>query len=112
ARLRERTDVQIGILDHQVHVEWHAGDALERFHHRHADRDVGDEMTVHHVHVNQLRAATLRHRHRFTEIGEVGRQNGWRDAHAHRLTSREIGSPGPIWKPAWGLWRITIPAAT
>ena len=46
------------------------------------------------------------------ERGEVGREDRRRDLHAHRLTSSEIGSPGAIWKPACGLWRRTMPAAT
>ena len=69
-------------------------------------------MAVHDVDVNQIGAAALDRGDRVAERGEIGRQDRRRDQHAHRLTSSEIGSPGPIWKPACGLWRMTMPAAT
>ena len=112
AGVGERLDVAIGIRDHQVDVERHRGDALERLDDRRADRDVRHEVAVHHVDVNQIGAAALDRGDRVAERGEVGREDRRRDEHAHRLTSSEIGSPGPIWKPACGLWRRTMPAAT
>ena len=44
------------------------------------------------------------------EGGEVGSCHS--SYHSYRLTSREIGSPGAIWKPPCGFWRSTIPAGT
>ena len=40
AGVDERVDVAIRILDHQVHVERHRGDALDRAHDGRADGDV------------------------------------------------------------------------
>ena len=59
ARLHERVDVAIRVRDHQVDVERHLGDPLERLHDRRADRDVRHEMAVHDVDVNQIGAAAL-----------------------------------------------------
>ena len=72
----------------------------------------GHEVAVHHVDVNQVGAAALDGRDRVAERREIGGEDRRRDLHAHRLTSSEIGSPGAIWKPACGLWRSTMPAAT
>ena len=96
AGVRERLDVAVRVLDHQVHVERHPRDALERPHDRRADRDVRHEMAVHHVDVNEIGAAALDRRDRVAERREVGGEDRRRDLHAHRLTSIEIGSPGAI----------------
>src|SRR2546426_515450 len=66
-------------------------------------RDVGPQMPVHPVHVDQTGAAALPGRYRGAERREIGGENRRGDEDAHRLTSSEIGSPGPIWKPACGL---------
>ena len=42
---------------------------------------------------------------------EVGREQRGGDRYAHWLSSRMTDSPEPIWKPAWGVWRTTMPAA-
>ena len=94
--LGERVDVAIGLADHQVDVERHRDDALERGDDRRSDRDVRDEMTVHHVDVDQIGAAAFDGGNRLAERRKVGRQNRRRDEDAHRLTSSEIGSPGAI----------------
>ena len=94
AGLGEGVDVAIGIGDHQVDVERHRRDPLERPDDRRADRDVRHEVAVHDVDVNQVGAAALDGRDRVAEGREVGREDRRRDQHAHRLTSIEIGSPG------------------
>jgi hypothetical protein len=53
-------------------------------------------MPVHHIDVNQIRAALLDARDGITQDGKVGRQDRWRNLDAHRLTSMEMGSPGAI----------------
>ena len=55
-----------------MHVERHVGHALQRLHNGRSDRDVRDEVSVHHVDVNEIRAATLGGGDRFTERREVG----------------------------------------
>ena len=37
---------------------------------------------------------------------EIGRQDRRREAHAHRLTSSAIASPGATWNPPAGVWRM------
>ena len=85
----EVLDVAVGLLDHQVHVERPRRDALDRPHHRRADRDVGDEVAVHHVHVNQIGAAALGGRDVAPERREVGRQDRRRECGSAPVT----GSP-------------------
>ena len=48
-----------GLHHHQVYVQRHGRHALERFHDGQADRDVGDEPSVHDVDVQQIRASAL-----------------------------------------------------
>ena len=112
AGVGERLDVAVRLLNHQVHIERDGGDAPKRFHDRRTHRDVRDEVAVHHVDVYEIGAAALGRGDRVAQGREIGRQNRGGDEHAHRLTSMEIGSPGPIWKPACGLCRMTMPAAT
>ena len=99
ACLHERLYIEVRIRDHQMDIERYAGHPLDRFHHRRADGDVRHEVAVHHVHVNQIGTAAFGGRDGLAEHGKVGRQNRGRDEHAHRLTSREIGSPGAIRNP-------------
>ena len=96
AGAREGVDVAVRVGDHQVHIERHVRDALQRSHDRRADGDVRDEVSVHHVDVNEIGAAAFGGSHRLTERGEIGGEDRRSDLHGHRLTSIEIGSPGPI----------------
>ena len=96
AGLGKGLDVPIGVGNHQVHVERHARDPLQRAHDRNPDGDIGDEMAVHHVDMNQVGAAAFDGGNRVAKGGEVGREDRRRNLHGHRLTSTEIGSPGAI----------------
>ena len=49
---------------------------------------------------------------RLAERREIGGEDRGGDQDAHRLTSREIGSPGAIWNPDCGFWRRTMPGGT
>ena len=53
-------------------------------------------MAIHHIDVNQIGAATLDSRDGLAQHREIGGEDRGRDEEAHRLTSSEIGSPGPI----------------
>src|SRR5262245_6831500 len=110
--LYERLEVTVRFLDHEVNIQGHLHNLPDGLHHRHANRQIRDEMAVHHVHVDEIGTAALHRSNLCSEDAEIRRQNRWRDAHGHRLTSSEIGSPGAIWNPAWGFWRRTMPAGT
>src|SRR3546814_9128798 len=56
-----------------------------------------------HVHVNLVGAPALRRGDVLAERREVGREDRWRKAEPHRLTSSEIASPGCTWYPPCGL---------
>ena len=45
-------------------------------HHQRADGDVGDEVTVHHIHVQQARPRAEHDVHLVAEAGEIGREDG------------------------------------
>ena len=92
----EHVQIPVRRLDHQVYVERHLRDALEGAHDRRSDGEVGDEMAIHDVDVDGVGASTLGRPDGVTKRGKVGRENRRGDPHTHRLTSREIGSPGEI----------------
>jgi hypothetical protein len=49
-------DVMIGMLDHQVHIEWQFGLLAHKIDNRRAEGNVVDEMAVHDVAVNPIGA--------------------------------------------------------
>ena len=67
ARARERLDEAIRLDDHQVEVERQRRRRAERLHDRRADRDVRDELAVHHVDVNHVGARHLDRLHLFAQ---------------------------------------------
>ena len=90
-------EIAIGLADHQMHVERHAGDPLQRGDDRRADRDVRHEVPVHHVDVNQVGAASFDPRDLVGQPREIGREDRRRDAHGHRETSSVMASYGITW---------------
>src|SRR3989338_3011802 len=66
-------------------VERQIGCLAQGPHHRHADADVGDEVAVHHVDVQQAAAGGLELRDLLAQTGEVRRQNGGGDLGAVAL---------------------------
>src|SRR3569832_1384894 len=56
--IRKCRDVQVGILDHQMAVDRSFNGLTERLQHRRSDRDIRNEMPVHHVEMED-RAATF-----------------------------------------------------
>ena len=59
ARIDEIFDIALGLLDHQVDVEWKLRCAPHRLRDDRTDGDVGHEVTVHHVDVHPVGAAHL-----------------------------------------------------
>jgi len=75
ARLHEALDVLLGLGDHEMRVERQLRDLAQRFHHREADRNVGHEMPVHYVEVDQIGARLLDAAHLLAQAREVGGKN-------------------------------------
>ena len=70
----------VGVVDHEVAVERQVGGRVQALHHRQPERQVGDEVRVHHVDVQPVGAVD-----RVGGVGqarEVGREDARRD---HRL---------------------------
>ena len=69
-------DELVGVLDHQVAIERQAGGLAQALDHRGADGDVGDEMAVHDVDVDDGAAAALGRGNLVGQVGEVGGEDG------------------------------------
>ena len=72
AGLGEGVEKGIDRRDHQMDVERLGGVRADRLHHRRADRDVGDEMPVHHVDMDPVGAGRVDRAHFLAELGEIG----------------------------------------
>ena len=71
----ERPDEFVRSFNHKVTVERHPGDLAERSYNRRSDRNIGDEVAIHDVHVENGRSA-LDGRLRFrAKPSEVSRKN-------------------------------------
>src|SRR3970282_2195041 len=69
-----------GVLDHQVHIQRDPGPPVDRLHHQRADGDVGHEVPVHHVHVEQV-CLGLHLGHFLGQGAKVRGQHRWGDLH-------------------------------
>ena len=57
ARVGELAEVALGMLHHEVDVDGQVGEPAQRADQRRAERQIGHEVPVHHVHVQPLGAA-------------------------------------------------------
>ena len=70
--LDECLEITVRRLDHQVHVERQAGDLANGLDDQRAKGDVGHEVPVHDVEVQQIRAAALDLANVLGQMSEVG----------------------------------------
>ena len=75
AGVGKRLEIGIAWRDHQMHVEHFLGVRAQRLHHAGADRDIRNEMPIHHVDVDPIGAGVIDRAYLFAELGEVGGQN-------------------------------------
>ena len=94
----ERVQIPVRFLDHQVHIERNGRDLAESI--AIGTQSSGPGRNVRPSRRRESGAPPCRRPR--SGSSESQPQNRWRDANRHRLTSREIGSPGAIWKPACG----------
>ena len=71
----EVSDEIVGVFHHHVAVERELRNGAERLDHGRAEGDVGDEVAVHHVDVDDGRTAGFRGIDGVSQMGEVRRQN-------------------------------------
>src|SRR5205809_814494 len=78
ASLDEAVDVALGLLDHEVAVEFQLADAPASLHDLGPESDVRDEVTVHDIQMEDVR--TLLDRRDFSgEPAEISREQAWCD---------------------------------
>ena len=75
----------VRILDHQVAIERQLGHLAQGLHQRRSHGQVGHEMTVHDIHMDDCAAARGSVAHLVRQMGEVSRQN----------RGCEFNQPGP-----------------
>ena len=79
AGLGEGGEIGIGRRDHQMDVERLLRVRPDRFHDIGPDRDVGDEVAVHHVDMDPVGAGRVDGAHLLAKSGEVGGEDRGRD---------------------------------
>ena len=94
----EGLQIRIAGGDHQVHVKRLLGVPPERLHHVGAERNVGNEVAVHHVDMDPVGAGLVDRNDFLAKLGEIGSQNrrGDEQRTAHRFLhsfSRSLTRP-------------------
>jgi len=83
ARLAKRLDEGIDRRNHQMHVERSLGVGPDRLDHHRSDGDIGNEVAVHHIDMDEIGARLLHRFHFRTQRRKVGGKNGWCDSDGH-----------------------------
>ena len=71
-------NVVVRVFDHQMNVQRRLHVLAQRGHHRRANRDVGYEVAIHHVHMQQGCPCIQHGLHLLGKAGKISRQNRWR----------------------------------
>ncbi len=71
-------NVLVGILDHQVNIQWHVHVFTQGGDHGRTNRDVGHKVTVHHIDVQNCCPRRQHGRYLFCKTRKISRQNRWR----------------------------------
>src|SRR5437870_13860485 len=69
----------LGMLNHQVHIEWKFRLLAHNLDNRRTERNVVDEMSVHHVAVHPVRSGFFHLSNFISQARKVGRKDGWGD---------------------------------
>src|SRR3989442_15571999 len=69
----------LGMLNHQVHIEWKFRLLAHNLDNHRTERNVVDEMSVHHVAVNPVRSGFFHLSNFISQPRKVGREDGWGD---------------------------------
>jgi len=75
-RFNEPLDVSLRLFDHQMTVERELRDGAARLHDHRPERDVRDEMTVHHVDVDPVRSGSFDRGDGVRQSGKVRGKDG------------------------------------
>src|SRR5438874_2366569 len=95
-------NVPVRIGNHQVNVQWEPRYFPDGFQDYRANGDIGYEMTVHHIDMQQLSTCVFDLADVITQCCKICGKYGWGDANIHWLTSNRIVSFFEMRYPAWG----------
>ncbi len=76
AALGKSLDVMFRLDDHQMHVERLGGGSADRLDDRGAERDIGDEASVHHIDMDPIRPGLIDRPYFLGKPTEIRRQYG------------------------------------
>lgn len=93
--IRKRIHVAHRFFNHKVYIQKLSGELSQRLHHRHANADVGDKHTVHHIHMEPVRFPDPLDIP--AQVGKVGGEDGGGDCnHDTSFLSRQpLAGQGP-----------------
>src|SRR4030095_4924950 len=98
----KRRNIFIWIGNHQVDVQWKFRDLFDGLDDWRTDGNVWHKVSVHHVHMEELRARFLHLADVLAQGGKIRGEDRRRDANCHWLTSRRMRSDLVRQYPAWG----------
>src|SRR5579884_1133439 len=75
----EDRGIAVRIVDHEMHVEFQRRRLSYRLHDRRSDGEIGHEMAVHDIDVNDGCAALLHSGDLFAQTRKIGGQDRWKD---------------------------------
>src|SRR4051812_14318323 len=111
ASVGEVVEVLLRLDDHQMDVDRQRREPSYRLDHLRAEGEVRNEAAIHHVDVNDVRAAGLAARDLVAESGEVRAENGRGDASTRAVHGEiviDTFEPGATRLPAAGVCEMTV----
>src|SRR5437773_7970464 len=90
--VHERGNVPVGLGNHEMNIQGELCHFPDRPDYWGTDRDVGHEVTIHHVDMKRVSAGFLDFSNLVAKRGEIRGQDRGRNANAHWLTSRRMMS--------------------
>ena len=88
-RVDERFNELVGILDHEVGIKGQISAAAELRHNRGPEGDVGNEMPVHDIEVDDVRSAPVHLGDLLAQTTEVGGKKGGGDGYVVRIENHK-----------------------
>jgi len=103
----EVVDEALRLLDHEVTIEDLLGHGSQGRDHGGTDRQVGDEVAVHHIDVDEVRARFVDRSDLLAKAGKIGAENRRGDERGLRGHGRDLSHPRRDDTNPYNRWRFS-----